>query len=135
MPFNGTVNSTAGTFLADVAIYYCDTGFDLVGNTTSICQASGMWSSSPPSCDIVDCSDPEKPRDGAVDTSNGTTFGETVLYSCHSGYEINGTRQRQCLQTGNWSTPEPVCQRVGEYHSSSHLFVIIISKNAVHFLE
>ena len=37
-----TFNSTAS--------YSCDTGYELVGNTTRICQANGNWSGDQPSC-------------------------------------------------------------------------------------
>ena len=34
-------------------MFTCDDGFILNGTETVVCQASGSWSSSPPTCDIV----------------------------------------------------------------------------------
>ena len=44
-PVNGGVVTERG-----VATYYCDYGYDLIGNGTVTCQSSGNWSGSPPIC-------------------------------------------------------------------------------------
>ena len=49
-PTNGSVSHTAGTTNGQTAIYSCDTGYNLEGNSTSMCQASGNWSGSAPTC-------------------------------------------------------------------------------------
>ena len=48
-PANGGV-SAIGTGIGDTATYYCDYGYDLIGNGTATCQSSGNWSGSPPIC-------------------------------------------------------------------------------------
>ena len=52
-PANGSVNHTAGTTFRQNATYSCDTGYNLVGNSTSTCQATGNWSGSSPTCQGV----------------------------------------------------------------------------------
>ena len=42
---------TIGTGVGDTAIYYCDYGYDLIGDGTVTCQSSGNWSGSPPTCE------------------------------------------------------------------------------------
>ena len=49
-PVNGSVNHTAGTTLGQTATYSCDTGYNLVGDSTRTCQAAGNWSGSAPTC-------------------------------------------------------------------------------------
>ena len=49
-PANGRVSHTAGTTYRQTATYSCDTGYNLVGDSTRICQAGGVWSGSEPNC-------------------------------------------------------------------------------------
>ena len=49
-PANGSVNHTAGTTFGQTATYSCDTGYNLVGDSTRTCQATGNWSGSAPTC-------------------------------------------------------------------------------------
>ena len=49
-PANGQVNHTAGTTFGQNATYSCNTGYNLVGNSTRTCQATGSWSESEPTC-------------------------------------------------------------------------------------
>ena len=49
-PTNGQVSHTAGTKFGQTATYSCDTGYNLVGDGTRICQAGGVWSGSEPNC-------------------------------------------------------------------------------------
>ena len=49
-PDNGQVNHTSGTTFGQNATYSCNTGYNLVGNSTRTCQATGNWSGSPPTC-------------------------------------------------------------------------------------
>ena len=49
-PDNGQVNHTAGTTFVQTATYSCNTGYNLVGDSTRTCQAAGNWSGSAPAC-------------------------------------------------------------------------------------
>ena len=49
-PANGQVNHTAGTTYGQTATYICNTGYNLVGDSTRTCQATGNWSGSEPTC-------------------------------------------------------------------------------------
>ena len=50
-PANGGVNTTGhGTVVGDTGIYFCDYGYDLIGDDNVTCQSSGNWSGSPPLC-------------------------------------------------------------------------------------
>ena len=49
-PTNGVVSHFNGTTFRQTATYSCNTGYNLVGDSTRICQADGMWSRSEPTC-------------------------------------------------------------------------------------
>ena len=49
-PTNGQVSYTAGTTFGQTATYSCNTGYGLVGDSIRMCQATGMWSGSAPTC-------------------------------------------------------------------------------------
>ena len=49
-PPNGQLDHTAGTTLGQTATYSCNTGYNLVGDSTRTCQAIGHWSGSAPTC-------------------------------------------------------------------------------------
>ena len=49
-PANGQVTLTAGTTFGQNATYSCNTGYNLVGDSTRTCQATGVWSGSEPTC-------------------------------------------------------------------------------------
>ena len=49
-PANGQVDLTSGTTFGQTATYSCNTGYNLVGDSTRTCQATGVWSGSAPTC-------------------------------------------------------------------------------------
>ena len=49
-PANGQVSHTAGTTFGQTATYNCNTGYNRVGDNTRMCQATGEWSGSEPTC-------------------------------------------------------------------------------------
>ena len=123
------VTITIGDFGSN-ASYTCETGYMLNGDMTRMCQDSGDWSGSAPTCDrklnymallycfydlilihciAVNCGSLDNPTDGAVNTSSGTTFMMNATYSCDFGYNLVGTNTRTCQATGDWSGSDPTC--------------------------
>ena len=49
-PAQGVVTHTSGTTFGQTATYSCNTGYNLVGDSTRTCQATGNWSGSVPTC-------------------------------------------------------------------------------------
>ena len=49
-PDNGDVVLNASTKYEAVANYSCNDGFQLVGDTSRICQSTGTWSGVQPTC-------------------------------------------------------------------------------------
>ena len=48
-PANGNLVLSGNTF-GETALYTCNTGFILVGDSTLTCRGDGQWSGSPPVC-------------------------------------------------------------------------------------
>ena len=65
----------------------------------------------------VDCGSLTDPANGSVDHTAGTTFRQTVNYSCNTGYNLVGNSTRTCNATGQWSGSEPACERMLLKHS------------------
>ena len=51
-PVNGAVDTSSGTTYGAQAAYSCDTGYNLLGNSQTSCQANGDWETAP-TCQIV----------------------------------------------------------------------------------
>ena len=49
-PANGSFTLTSGTTFGQTATYNCNTGYSLVGDSSRMCQATGNWSGSEPTC-------------------------------------------------------------------------------------
>ncbi len=58
---------------------------------------------------VKDCG-PVPTVEHSIYQSNETTVGATVVYTCHTGYEIiNGSATLTCQESGVWSTDKPFC--------------------------
>ncbi|XP_019638158.1 PREDICTED: fibrillin-1-like, partial [Branchiostoma belcheri] len=82
-PVNG--DSSGPNFYQDVVQFTCDQGYDLVGYSSSTCQADRTWSSNVPSCnDIDECS----AANGGCDHVCTNTMG-SFQCSCVDGFTLN----------------------------------------------
>ena len=52
-PIDGTVSTVNGTTYLQNAIYNCDSGFDMNGNVSRVCEDGGTWSGIAPTCQPV----------------------------------------------------------------------------------
>ncbi|XP_064386940.1 CUB and sushi domain-containing protein 1-like [Halichondria panicea] len=111
-PTNGGVDTSSGTIFMNRATYTCNIGHNLVGTSLRMCLASGMWSSVQPTCEVVDCGALEDLTNGRVVILQGTTFGQSVVYSCNEGYTLNGDARRTCTVNGKWTGSAPSCDPV-----------------------
>lgn len=67
----------------------------------------------------VKCENPGTPDFGRRYGSN-FLMGSEVVFSCDNGYELIGSSQLQCLETGDWDDAVPYCR--GE--SWSHIMLL-----------
>ena len=63
---------------------------------------------------------------GAVDTSDGTNYKCTAVYTCDTGYVLNGNITRTCQEDANWSGSEPTCDGMYILEINCHQLLISI---------
>ncbi|KAG7255749.1 hypothetical protein CRUP_011568 [Coryphaenoides rupestris] len=87
----------------DVVRFACNKGYTLEGPSTAQCQASRQWSQQPPTCRVVNCTDPGIPansiRESKIEHGN-FTFGSVVFYDCNPGYYLFGSRSTATIPPG-----------------------------------
>ena len=107
-PANGLVRApytTAGS----TAEYGCLAGYALSGSSTRICQATGSWTGTAPTCvQSAFCPALPDPPGGTVFDPT-LTYGATATYACRTGYAIVGLASRTCQADGTWTGPAPTC--------------------------
>ncbi|XP_048255629.1 sushi, von Willebrand factor type A, EGF and pentraxin domain-containing protein 1-like [Haliotis rufescens] len=88
--------------------YFCNDGFDLLGEAALTCTSNGRWSAEAPTCQTVECPQPEAVEDGSVNIL-GLTYTSKVEYTCDEGYELLGETVRTCQADKTWTDQAPVC--------------------------
>lgn len=109
---NGQVKFIPDTKFGSRAVYSCDSGHILVGNSKRTCQANGEWSGQEPVCERVDCGNLPDIPNGDVNITPDTQLGSAAIYTCDTGFELNGNKLRRCQADGTWSGSEPTCDPV-----------------------
>ncbi|CAH1243596.1 CR1 [Branchiostoma lanceolatum] len=91
--------------------FKCNSGFELDGHDSRICQANKTWSGLSPTCSPVNCGQPNPVSNGMF---NGSvfTYRQTVVYKCNNGYELLGDTKRTCREDRKWSGKEPKCKAI-----------------------
>uniref|UniRef100_A0A3Q3J783 CUB and Sushi multiple domains 3a n=1 Tax=Monopterus albus TaxID=43700 RepID=A0A3Q3J783_MONAL len=101
-----------GFNLNNVVSFVCNRGYEMEGPARAQCQANRQWSHPPPTCKVVNCSDPGIPansiRQSKIEHGN-FTFGTVVFYDCNPGYYLFGSPVLTCQPTGQWDKPLPEC--------------------------
>ena len=130
-PSNGRV-SQQGNNPGDRASYTCNSGYELVGQSTRTCQNNGRWSGDAPTCTQIVCRNLSNPPNGRVSLSIGVLIGSRATYTCNSGYSLVGDSTRVCQNDGTWTGRAPICRiiRCGGLNSPSNGQVTIIDDTA-----
>ncbi|XP_051818518.1 sushi, von Willebrand factor type A, EGF and pentraxin domain-containing protein 1 [Antechinus flavipes] len=110
VPENCSIEGSTFTY-GNKVIYRCNKGYKLFGEKESFCLANGVWSHSPPTCELVKCPSPQDVINGKY-VLNGLTYLSTTTYSCDSGYSLQGPSVIECKATGTWNPAPPVCELV-----------------------
>ncbi|KAM8868855.1 CUB and sushi domain-containing protein 3-like isoform 4-T4 [Spinachia spinachia] len=103
----------------DVVRFLCNKGYTLEGPSTAQCQANRQWSQQPPTCRVVNCTDPGIPANSIRESKieHGIfTFGSVVFYDCNPGYYLFGSSVLTCQPVGHWDKPLPECIEVDCSH-------------------
>ncbi|GAB1599781.1 protein lev-9 isoform X5 [Argonauta hians] len=89
--------------------YFCNEGFQLIGNAVRECQANGQWSGSLPLCNPIRCEELRPPLNGFI-TGSGETYNTVLRFSCPEGYKLVGSGERRCMSDGEWSGQSSRCE-------------------------
>ncbi|XP_043995746.1 complement factor B-like [Gambusia affinis] len=98
-------------FVGNETSYDCYSGYTLRGSSKRICLPNGKWSGSTPICSRdsgAACPDPGVPP-GASRAGNMFEIDDKVIYTCNSGLFLVGSKERVCLENGQWTGTEPAC--------------------------
>uniref|UniRef100_A0A8C9UV08 L-selectin n=1 Tax=Spermophilus dauricus TaxID=99837 RepID=A0A8C9UV08_SPEDA len=115
-PVMGTMicNHPLGDFsFSSQCDFACFEGTSLLGLDKISCGPSGNWSSTEPTCQVVQCEALEAPDLGSMDCTHplGTfSFSSQCAFKCSEGTKLLGDGKTRCGPLGNWSSPEPTCQ-------------------------
>ena len=108
---HGSVSPDHSLEYGSVLTYECDTGYQLVGSSERVCGAAGSWSGQVPLCVNTNqtCLVPQLISSGYVTYDGNLEVGSRAWYDCHQQYELVGSEERTCLESG-WSSGTPTCQ-------------------------
>ena len=81
----------------DTCKYYCNRGYQLVGDRQTRCTADETWSNEPVTCTALKCNDPEVEITSSqlVGICN-VTYGSSCLLHCSSGFSASGNGEHVC---------------------------------------
>ncbi|KAM4694506.1 CUB and sushi domain-containing protein 1 [Discoglossus pictus] len=114
-PGNPTHGFTNGSEfnLNDIVNFTCNVGYILQGAFQAQCRSNGLWSSSLPSCRVVNCTDPgfveNAIRHGQQNYPERFKYGISVTYHCKKGYYLLGSSVLNCKANGMWDRSLPKC--------------------------
>uniref|UniRef100_A0A673SYB2 p-selectin n=1 Tax=Suricata suricatta TaxID=37032 RepID=A0A673SYB2_SURSU len=95
--------------------FTCEEGFALVGPEVVQCTASGVWTASPPVCEVVQCPLLEAPDKGTMDCIDplaAFAYGSSCKFECEPGYQVRGWATLRCINSGQWTSPLPACEAI-----------------------
>lgn len=109
-----SVSNSAGISVNTTATFSCNPGFQLNGSSSLLCQIDGTWNGTQPNCLEELCQDLDTPQNSTLLSINKSMNG-TVRFACNTGFQhTNGSLQRECLSSGEWSGVAPVCTAIRE---------------------
>nr|XP_056700689.1 P-selectin-like [Euleptes europaea] len=95
--------------------FNCTEGFVVHGAETSVCEASGEWTSSEPICQVKQCQDIESPARGTMDCIHPLgdfAYNSTCSFACEAGFQLSGSEILHCDASSQWTAHIPICHAV-----------------------
>ncbi|XP_029415376.1 P-selectin isoform X1 [Nannospalax galili] len=117
-PQNGTmtcIQPLGGSSYKSTCQFICDEGFYLSGPERLDCSPSGHWTGTLPTCEAIKCSEIFAPEQGSMDCTHDHgefNVGSTCNFSCNKNFKLEGLRSVECIASGRWSAPPPICEGV-----------------------
>lgn len=109
----GLTMSNVSTKMNARVLFSCSNGNSLIGSQELICLPSGNWSAPLPLCQSIECPDFSNLTDSNLRVSVlNREVGGRAIFTCVSGFGLQGVGESVCLPTGDWSLPLPSCQEV-----------------------
>ncbi|XP_043576616.1 L-selectin-like [Chiloscyllium plagiosum] len=105
---------------------FCQHGFygrNCENDNSTICQASGSWTTYNTTCQALTCPLLKKPAHSSVNCSGpygGKHYNTSCYFSCDDGYTLEGDQKTICGESGNWNSHDVQC-------SMNYLKPILIS--------
>lgn len=92
--------------------FFCDEGYELIGDVSWTCQKSGKWSKKQsPKCVPTKCPEPPLAENQLVLREVTYQVG-VVEFSCKEGYVLHGSSVLKCLPSQQWNDSFPFCKVV-----------------------
>ncbi|KAK3796935.1 hypothetical protein RRG08_032239 [Elysia crispata] len=112
-PANGKVITPSNEY-GSVASYTCNVGYLLEGQKSLSCLSTGSWNATQPLCNIVHCPNPPRTLEHGqqINLKNEYKYGDSTIYKCDNGYELQGSREITCEASGTFSSDPPTCKRI-----------------------
>ncbi|KAG2468822.1 CFAB factor, partial [Polypterus senegalus] len=108
-------------YIGQTTTYQCFDGYVLHGSESRTCQPHGKWNGTTPICvrrsEEEACTDPGVPA-GSTRTGDNFDIDDKVTYECKSGMILFGSKERVCLESGEWTGSEPACYFSYTYDTS-----------------
>ncbi|CAH1795050.1 unnamed protein product, partial [Owenia fusiformis] len=117
--FYNSAPNDDGMFIFDTrASFLCNRGFTVNGPSMAVCRKDGTWTNSLPMCARAVCPALGGIMNGRITISDNLYYGSVATYSCDLGYNLIGTKTRECDWSNEvvlglqyaWSGSEPRCQ-------------------------
>uniref|UniRef100_H0YSS6 Sushi, von Willebrand factor type A, EGF and pentraxin domain-containing protein 1 n=1 Tax=Taeniopygia guttata TaxID=59729 RepID=H0YSS6_TAEGU len=90
--------------------FFCDEGYELIGDVSWTCQKSGKWSKKQsPKCVPTKCPEPPLAENQLVLREVSYQVG-VVQFSCKEGYILHGSSILKCLPSQQWNDSFPFCK-------------------------
>ncbi|KAM7411324.1 hypothetical protein PAMA_021357 [Pampus argenteus] len=91
------------------ATFVCDTGYMKKGGSGVTTCTAGQWSTVTLECQRKNCGSGGHLDNGDIDYPEGTEFGDKMVITCNSGYNLVGKSEIICGD-GKWSDRLPRCE-------------------------
>ncbi|XP_077448522.1 seizure protein 6 homolog isoform X2 [Stigmatopora argus] len=121
--------------------YYCHKGYILSGSNSLTCynrdSAKPKWSDRPPKCvpeKYEPCRNPGVATTSAQSSEKAFyQAGETLSFSCQSGYELQGQAAIYCIpgHPSQWNSTPPACRASSRQYTSEHRLDVVNNKYGV----
>ncbi|AWP10165.1 putative membrane cofactor protein-like isoform 4 [Scophthalmus maximus] len=87
----------------------CDVGHMSAGGSSTITCTAGTWSPVRMTCERKYCGSAGEVKNGNIDYSEGTQFGDTISIHCNTGFKMVGRPDIVCGDKG-WMGRLPLCE-------------------------